>query len=272
MSRFLGITRERVFSPGKIDADRAILEAAGSCLRQHGQIVSILIADEDLWPAPDQDTVVFAMCQGARALARLRQWEARGVRIVNRPAAIVNCQRHHTIAAFAAAAVPFPASVLLDTAAVPALPAWLTSGGVWVKRGDVHATEGDDVVLVDNPDAVHAALERFRLRGIAYAVLQPHVPGTVVKFYAVRGRFFYAVPPHGHDLPTADVVSGIAALGRQAARALQLEIYGGDCVVGVNGALTLIDLNDWPSYAPCRADAAREIAAYLLAHEVATEP
>jgi glutathione synthase/RimK-type ligase-like ATP-grasp enzyme len=271
MSRFLGITRECVFSPGKVDADRAILEATASCLRQQGQTVSIQNADQDRWPEPDGDTVVFAMCQGERALARLRQWEARGVRIVNCPAAIVNCQRHHTIAAFAAAAVPFPASVLLDTAAAPALPAWLTSGGVWVKRGDVHATEADDVVFVDNPDAMHAALERFRLRGITRAVLQPHVPGTVVKFYAVRGRFFHAVRPRGNDVPTG-VVSRIDALAQRAARALQLEIYGGDCVVGVNGALTLIDLNDWPSYAPCRADAAREIAAYLLAHEVATEP
>jgi hypothetical protein len=271
MTGFLGITRERIFSPGKVDHDRAILEATAVCLQQQGQRVSILNADEDHWPEPANDTVVFAMCQGARALARLRQWEARGVRIVNRPTGIVNCQRHRTIAALAAAAVPFPTSVLLDTSAVAALPVWLTSGGIWVKRGDVHATEADDVLFVENADAARAALERFRLRGISHAVLQPHMPGIVMKFYAVRGRFFHAVPPRGPEVPGADVVSGIDALGRQAARALQVEIYGGDCVVGVNGALTLIDLNDWPSYAPCRADAAREIAAYLLAHDVATE-
>src|SRR5256885_368574 len=119
----------------------------------------------------------------------------------------------------AAAVVPFPTSVLLDTAAVAALPAWLTSGGIWVKRGDVHATEADDVVFVENPDAARAALERFRVRGITHAVLQPHVPGIVLKFYAVRGRFFHAVPPRGHPVPATDVLSRIDALGEQAARA-----------------------------------------------------
>src|SRR5690349_2654761 len=113
MSRFWGITRERVFSPGKADDDRAILEATARCLREHGQTVSIVNGDDAEWPEPDAESVVFAMCQGGRALARLREWEARGVRVINRPEAILNCQRHRTIAAFATAAVPFPTSVLL---------------------------------------------------------------------------------------------------------------------------------------------------------------
>jgi len=58
---------------------------------------------------------------------------------------------------------------------------------------------------------------------------------------------------------------GIAALAARAAQALGVEVYGGDCVVDVNKALHLIDLNDWPSYAACRVEAAVHIAAYLLA-------
>ena len=224
---------------------------------------------------------------------RLQQWEARGIRIINRPEGILNCQRQRTVAAFAGSDLAFPETVLIDTAAVstvrpdqlakgegmaglPDLPAWLTGqrrdgAGAWVKRGDVHATEADDVVYVEGADAARGALRRFHARGIATAAVQRHMPGTVLKFYAVRGRFFHCVAlPAGGEIPMA-AVRGIDTLGRRAAEVLEVEVYGGDCVVGVNGELTLIDLNDWPSYAPCRARAAGGIAAYLLAQATATE-
>ena len=271
MTRFIGITREQVFSPGRVDDDRAILVAAADHLRRSGREVTVLCADDDQWPAPRRDTLVFTMAQGARALERLAAWQARGARVVNTPAGILNCQRHRTVAAFSGADIAFPETVLLAAAGDPVLPAWIADGGAWVKRGDVHATESDDVVFAADVEAARAALRRFTARGIRQAVVQRHVPGIVVKFYAVRGRFFFGVPPlEGPSVP-AQALSGIDALGQRAARVLDVEIYGGDCVYGVNGRLTLIDLNDWPSYARCRAGAAKEIAAYLLAQEVATD-
>jgi hypothetical protein len=270
MSQFLGITREQVFSPGRVEDDGAILEAVAVCLRRREHAVTVFSADAEQWPEPTAATIVFAMCQGDMALVRLQQWQARGVRIVNTPEGILNCQRHRTVAAFIAARIPFPESVLTDTAEPSTLPTWVDDGGAWIKRGDVHATEVDDVVLVKSVTAARDALARFRARGIRRAVVQRHEPGTVLKFYAVRGRFFHCVRPRdGDEIPTS-ILHDIDILGQAAARVLNLEIYGGDCVVGVNGRLRLIDLNDWPSYAPCRAEAAEGIAAYLLAHEVST--
>jgi hypothetical protein len=40
-------------------------------------------------------------------------------------------------------------------------------------------------------------------------------------------------------------------------------VFGGDVIVGPSGELTLIDLNDWPSFAPVRDTAAAAIAAYI---------
>jgi hypothetical protein len=267
MSHFLGIGRERVFSPGRAGDDSAILEMAAAALRQRGHVVQVCGADETRWPSPQRNTLVFTMAQGSAALARLSRWEADGVRIVNRPQAILNCQRHRTLPALAAAGVPFPESILVDTAAGSVLPAWLADGA-WVKRGDVHATDGDDVVRADGPAAVRRAMQRFRGRGIETALVQRHVAGEVIKFYAVHDRFFYCVPPPGGVVVPPETASAIDALGARAARALGVEIYGGDCVYGPEGLLKLIDLNDWPSYAACRAEAARSIAAYLLAQEV----
>ncbi len=271
MSRFLGITREPVFSPGRVQDDGAILEMVADRLRAGGQDVRVLAADAEPWPEPAAGTIVFTMCQGAPALQRLQQWQARGVRIVNCPEAILNCQRHRTVAAFQAAAIPFPETVLLTVGGEPPLPSWVANGGAWVKRGDVHATEADDVVAVDGTAAARRALQRFRERGIAAAVLQRHVAGTVVKFYAVRDGFFHCVRPLGGVEIPLEVLRRIAKLGQRAAAALNVEVYGGDCVYDVNGGVTLIDLNDWPSYAPCRAEGAAAIAAHLLAQDVATD-
>jgi len=272
MSHFLGITREPEFSPGKVDADRAILELTAEQLRTRGHTVQVCNAADETWPEPAGGTVVFTMAQGARALQRLRQWETRGVRIVNRPGGILNCQRHRTVAAFAATDLAFPETVLLPTAGAPPLPTWIAVAGAWIKRGDVHATDPADVVYVTDAAAAGAALHRFHARGIAAAVVQRHMAGTVLKFYGVRDGFFHCVPPASGAALPAEVLHGIDALGRRAADLLEVEIYGGDCVVDVNGELTLIDLNDWPSYAPCRAHAAGAIAAYVLAQKVATKP
>lgn len=267
MSRLLGITREPEFSPGKVDADRAILELTAERLRALGHAVDVCNAADDAWPQPAAGAVVFTMAQGARAVQRLQQWETRGIRVVNRPDGILNCQRHRTVAAFAGTDLAFPETVLLQADSTAPLPAWIGVAGAWIKRGDVHATDADDVVYVTDAAAAGDALRRFRARGIAAAVVQRHMAGTVLKFYGVRGGFFHCVPPAADVALPLDVLRRVDALGRRAADLLKVEIYGGDCVVGVNGELTLIDLNDWPSYAPCRARAAEAIAAYLLAQK-----
>jgi len=136
---------------------------------------------------------------------------------------------------------------------------------LWIKRGDVHATEPDDVVFAHGLAPVRQAIERLRARDIRRIALQRHVAGTVFKFYAVANGFFHCVVAAGAAQPSADVLEAMARLGQQGATALGLEVYGGDCVLDGAGALHLIDLNDWPSYEPCRAQAAAAIATYLIA-------
>ena len=105
---------------------------------------------------------------------------------------------------------------------------------------------------------------RHARRGIASALVQRHVDGDVLKFYAVRGRFFAAFrrrrtcrARRGARTPPC------ARSPKPAAAALELEVFGGDCVRDRQQRLWLIDLNDWPSYAPCRSGAAEAIASYL---------
>jgi len=270
MRTFVGITRERVFSPGRVEDDAGILRLVAERLRADGHAVTVIDGDDAQWPEVDTDTVVFTMCQGDRALERLSRWAAAGVRVVNRPDGILNCQRHRTIPLLTVAALRVPPSVLVATAAPPAWPAWATAG-VWVKRGDVHATDPADVVFAPDPVTAGAALRGFHDRGIARAVLQQHAPGVVLKFYAVTDRFFFCVRPADARLPGSEVLARVRDIGARAARVLGVEVYGGDCVVGADDQATLIDLNDWPSYAACRVDAATAIAACVLPPNSARE-
>jgi len=259
---FLGIARERVYSPGKVDDDRAILDAvAGHLAATHR--VQVVSADAPL-PRPAPAPVVFAMCQGPAALDVLRSWEATGVRVINSVAGIENAHRRHMLAAFARHGVRHPESALLASGDAGALPAWVDSGA-WLKRGDVHATTPDDVVRVADRAAARTALAAFARRGIPSACAQRHVAGEVIKFYAVRDAgFFAAFGADGRAARLDDAAqSALRALAEAGAAALELEVFGGDCVRERNGNLWLIDLNDWPSYGRCRSGASEAIASHV---------
>ena len=50
----------------------------------------------------------------------------------------------------------------------------------------------------------------------------------------------------------------------KAADMLNVPVYGGDCVVSEDGSIRIIDFNDWPSFAPCRDEAAFYIATKMV--------
>jgi hypothetical protein len=87
----------------------------------------------------------------------------------------------------------------------------------------------------------------------------------VVKFYGVTGTSFF----HAYAIPETGCASSfelgpLKLLACRAARALGLEAFGGDAAFPQVDAPVLIDVNDWPSFARFRADAAAAIAARIL--------
>jgi glutathione synthase/RimK-type ligase-like ATP-grasp enzyme len=209
------------------------------------------------------------MCQSLEALTVLQQWEDQGILVLNTPAAVRACYRLALVAALSKAALPFPRSVVLpvDEATLVA-PAWpLLPGsaeGCWVKRGDVHAMQPDDVVFVQHAAAWQGQLASFSRRGIRHVVVQEHIAGQEIKFYAVRGHgVLHYFTPHGTD-PVEVAPEHLNALARHAGEVLGLDVYGGDCILTPDGMLYLVDVNDWPSFRSCRALAAERIADHLL--------
>src|SRR5262245_29348066 len=147
----LGIYREKRFSPGiHATGDAEILELTRAALARAGYHTT-LIAPEHLSAVSPTVPVVFSMCQSLEALDILQEWEQRGILVLNAPAAVRACYRLALVTALSQSALPFPRSMTvplhtaeLIAAVCPALPAG--AAGWWVKRGDVHAMQSDDVV------------------------------------------------------------------------------------------------------------------------------
>ncbi len=253
MPTIAGIFREAEFSPGRVGDDAAILEGTAAALRARG--FTVRLGGHELARAGDVDGIV-AMCQSAEALAALDA-AAERVRVINAPSAIRHCFRTETVRLLGASGVRFPRTTVVTTAV--AAPDDATP--CWVKRGDVHAMQADDVTFAADPSALRGALAGLASRGIASAALQAHVAGPVLKFYGVADGRFFRCYGDGGDAPAA--VETLWETASAGAAALGLDVFGGDLVVPADGPPVVIDVNDWPSFARCRDEAADAIAAYV---------
>jgi hypothetical protein len=271
---FLGIYREPEYSPGRHTSnDSRILELVGQALERLDFTVQLASLDqaEPIWKQAD---IIFSMCQGPQALAELRDWKKQGGRITNDPVASRNTYRDTLIAALRGRGLAFPQSAFLPTDGSVNLESYdlfFEKTGAWLKRTDVHAMGPGDVLWVEGWENLEPALRSFRSRGLRQAVLQKHCPGDEVKFYAVRGgKFFWPYYPRDcQGYPFEE--EALRNLAEAAAETLEIDIYGGDAIIAPDGNITLIDLNDWPSFAPCRGAAASAIAHHLKDHYHANE-
>lgn len=256
----LGIYRERVYSPGKVEDDAAIMDATLEELARRGWEVGALAA-EALTGASPRPQQVLTMAQSEQALHILKDWSRQGTRVINSVPSVRNCYRKSLTHLLTRAGVCVPPSRIMKLEEAEQTLSVASAGRLWLKRGDVHAMEPGDVASVACRKELDRALAHFGGRNIREIVAQEHVPGPVVKFYGVgEGGFFRAYPAAGGDEVTVGL-GPLAALARQAATAVGLEVYGGDAVLSETDGPVLIDLNDWPSFARCRFSAARSIAA-----------
>lgn len=264
----LGVHREDGHSPGHEDDDAAILQAAAAALCQREHRVRLCRPENVARELASAPALVFAMCETPAFLAELDRAAANGVPVFNHPRGIRNTYRYRMIRELVTAPITVPASEIVVLAANPPWP----RRPVWLKRYDYHATQPGDVLFADSRPRWDDAVERFKARGFAMAVMQNHVAGDLIKFYGVGTRWFrwfyhqnQVVAGHRFD------AAALARTAQSAAAALGVDIFGGDTIVGADHTMTIIDLNAWPSYARFRAAAGAAIAEFLEA-KLAVQP
>jgi hypothetical protein len=271
VKRLVALYRSPSYSPLQHRTnDAAIMDATVARLAARGwDVVKTAERDVEGGGVPAAELFV-NMCQGPLASERLAPIEADGALVVNRPTSVLACHRHRLVRRMAGSGLAFPRTLIVHTGgALPPEPELVAlfdgRPQVWIKRGDVHAERPEDVVTVRVQD-VAGALQAFAARAISWVAVQEHVPGPVVKFYGVAdGRFFrYYGAEAGPAAPPPPVDEArLRELAFAGARMLGLEVFGGDVALPSPDRPVLIDINDWPSFAPFRAEAANAIAGYI---------
>jgi glutathione synthase/RimK-type ligase-like ATP-grasp enzyme len=262
MKLLLGLYRERQYSPGRhLSNDALLLDQIAHRLRERDFSVDLLTLDE-AEPSHSDAEIIFSMCQGRSALENLVRWEEGGVQIINSPQAALNTHRDRLPALMFDARIPFPETRLVRTDEATNWTALDLNGGIWLKRGDVHASVTADVQWIDSSERLETGMADFVKRGISLAALQTHRTGDEIKFYGVGGGFFYwFYSGQARKYPFDS--ARLEKMANEAATVAGLDIFGGDVIVSPSGDLTLIDLNDWPSFAPCRERASSAIAEFI---------
>lgn len=273
-----GIMRAGAYSPNHIGNDAAIFNAAADHLRKRGCIVNIyseeqFIADEVTEP------VIVNMCREMKSIHKLQELEQKGALVINSGFGIENCTRERMTRILVGSNIPYPESLIVNTD--EGVTATLKKAGFtqcWIKRGDFHAMHKEDVSYVRHPEEAQEVLQEYFLRGIKRAVINRHLVGDLIKFYGVQGTpFFFWFYPFdlGHSKYGHEAINGkshglefdkekLRAICQNASEVLDVKVYGGDCIISPEGDIRIIDFNDWPSFAPCRQEAAPHIAKCIL--------
>lgn len=278
-TKIAGIMRAGAFSPNHIGNDAAIFNLVADQLRKRGCSVTTY-SEEQLIAGQVKENIIVNMCREQRSITILQQLEDAGALVINSGYGIENCTRERMTRILVGCGIPYPESLIVNTdEGIKDALVKAKMDRAWIKRGDFHAMHKEDVSYVRHPEEAQEVLQEYFLRGIKRAVINRHLEGDLIKFYGVRDSpyFFWFYPfDSGHSKYGHEAINGhsqgisfsldtLRNICQKAAEVLDVTIYGGDCIVSPQGDIRIIDFNDWPSFAPCRNEAAPHIARAILA-------
>lgn len=275
------VFRSREYSPNHIGTDAAILNAVCDQLRKRGCRVTQygeedvvlhgreLAADFNVW---------ITMSRSAQCIDTLQEIEKQGAIVINSAFGIENCRRGRMSRLLAGHHIPIAPFIAVDTNI--SVIETLREQGIskcWIKQADYHSRHKEDVTFVRHAEEAQEVLQEYFMRGITQAIICRHQQGELIRFYGVRGGNFFKwffpmderhfAPDINENAIAHDTKIDTETLQRlcdSAAQILDIDIYGGDCIMLPGGELRIIDVNDWPSFAPCRKAAAASIARFVL--------
>lgn len=277
---FVGISRNEQFSPGRQSGDAAIFKGVVDAIESEGYDVvrlseSILIKEG----IPEGLSLggIFHMTRSEEALSILDKTKDESIPIVNLPSAVRSCRRVVQTEKLSKS-IDFPESIILNLDYNRSIPESWNIFPCWVKRGDAHSIESNDVQYATSSEKCNSVLSDFFERGIHSAVLQAHVRGNIVKFYGVRGCGFFNYHLienqseskfglerfNDNGIVHNFVPERLVDIADRAASVLNVDVYGGDAVISSDGGITIIDFNDWPSFYCCVNPAANAIAKLVI--------
>jgi hypothetical protein len=279
--KILGIYREEKFSNRAVDADRSIMDAVLKSLEKvNGNVreITAIVPEVNAHIIKNNNwDLIFSMAQDERILDNLDKLESKGTVVVNTSKSIRNCYRNKLSELLCDDSFSYPGFLHLDVNSKihqTDFDELNSSCGYWVKRGDFHALVDEDVVHIETLADLPLVLDQFKKRGVDKVILQENRPGELFKFYGVQDSYFSLrhmgkstnnryITETGNSQLNFDS-NHLEKLVHKAARKLELDYFGGDCIISDTGKIHFIDFNDWPSFRTCRDEVAPYMASYAL--------
>lgn len=286
MDEFLFLYRAKEFSPNNVEKDKAILDKVRERFEEMGK--STRSIDEEDFDLTSLTPDVAAIIGMERRVGTLLKLQKQGIKTYNNAKGIINAatSRELTFSLLHEAGISTPTFWAYEPEedemflCEPHLQGMLPA---WVKAIRHDGARKGDVVYVETPLEADTEVLRLASEKVQDIVVMSHVEGDLIKVYAVTDRsgevqflkWFYPQKqgytkfgeeahnssPKDFALNTSElhaVVSGIS-------QTLGLQFFGIDAIVQSSGEITVIDVNDWPSYSICQNEAADYIARTILA-------
>ena len=256
-------------SPNMTANDAAILERVTEELIAMG--ATVVAIDEDSVIPEDIDAICH-MSRSPIVLQKLKVAQEHGITVFNTPESVENCSRTTVMDILEKHGIPQPMFRIVEkeedfmNMQFPA----------WIKRGEGWSCHKNDICFVTDSKEAMKAIDGMRQRGIKSFVYTSHCKGDIVKFYGIGDNYFtYSYPVADKTKFGLEKMNGeirhypfdtvkMQQMVTKAARATGLTIYGGDCIVDEKGNISLIDMNDFPSFSSVRDEAAKEIADNIM--------
>jgi glutathione synthase/RimK-type ligase-like ATP-grasp enzyme len=265
--KIAAIARSPEDSPNMCDKDTRLLMCIAEKLTQRGH--SVVFPDEQ-GNVPEGCHALYHMSRTAATLEKISQCEAAGTIVVNSVEGVNNCSRRLFTEILRREGIAQPQYRIVNTddttAPPPHLPAWLKMGNGW-------SSHPDDVCHITSTDEYTKALQSMNERGVSEAICCEHIEGDIIKFYGISGRGFFrwhypnpATTKFGLEKHNGSTQNHpfneeqLRSIAFEAAHAIGIEIFGGDCIVTADGQIYIIDINDFPSFSAYCEEAAEEIA------------
>lgn len=268
--KIAAIARNPENSPNMAEKDSAILNAVAIRLRNRGFDVDIL--NEEEYSGQECYNIIYHMSRNSNTLAILEEAEAQGIMVINRASSVRRCERKSFTDILKRERVPQPEYIEIeDKKAIPQ-----TGYPLWLKKSKGWSCHRHDVCIATSMEDAMQAIDSFRSRGIENVLCCSHITGDIVKFYGISDNFFrWHYPSPEKSKFGLEKFNGTTAhypfdskklrdIAFTAAKAIGIEIFGGDCIVTPNGEIIIIDINDFPSFSMYCEEAATAITQIII--------
>lgn len=289
--KILAVSRDAAYSPNNVEKDAAIWQTTISLLRQNGYQVEE--CTESDWQKKDNKKSLssdyFQIIHMARRCQSLDLLQQVDIPVLNSSQAvrIVAKSRAKTLSLLHRAELPVSDWTNVYSKSQCSKSSFAQQSikfPSWLKVTREGGAQQEDVCFVSSLHDLKVQLESLEIDpDVIEIIATPHIEGEIIKCYAVlenetfRPRLFRWFRPlntgyskfgeaESHNVSLQNLLvdeEKLRMLAQRVGQTVGLQVLGFDLIIQSDGGMSIIDVNDWPSFSSCREVAAEAIASVV---------